>query len=68
MPEQFDSDTFAHAIADTVTNLREGFAPLAEAALGYRTNLVEQGWSAASAESMAVEYYRLMIGILVKGF
>jgi hypothetical protein len=49
MSESLDPGEMAHQVAQGIASMREALAPLDEATLGYKAQLIEAGWSAASA-------------------
>lgn len=53
-----------HKLAEALADLRERLAPLDEAALGYRRQLEEQGWSPTAAEQMALAFHTILLGYL----
>lgn len=54
----------AHAFAQGLASDRELLAPLDEAAIGYRTQLVADGWSPEAAENMALAFYGTQLNML----
>lgn len=67
MAEPLSNDDMAHGVAETIANLREVFAPMDDAALGYRAQLIEAGWSSSVAEQMAAQFFNLLIAMFTKG-
>lgn len=67
MAEPFNSGDAAHEIAQAIVNAREMFAPMDDAALGYRAQLIEAGWPTSVAEQMAAQFFNLLIAMFTKG-
>lgn len=61
-PEEM-SNHVAHWCADA----REILAPVEEASLGYRAHLIEQGWATSSAETMSVEFFKMVLRAMGHG-
>lgn len=68
MSEQpFDPEFIAHQFAEGIARMRGAMAPLDEATLGYRTQLIGSGWSQEAAEDMAVQFFTMLMSKLVCG-
>jgi hypothetical protein len=57
-------DDAAHELAQACATAREMTAPLDDAVMGYKRQLIEQGWGAAASEAMAVEFHRFVFTII----
>jgi hypothetical protein len=67
MPDPLSNDDMAHGVAETIATMREVFAPMDDAALGYRAQLVAAGWSSSVAEQMAAQFFNLLIAMFTQG-
>lgn len=65
--QPFDAGAMANQVAQVVAGMREAFAPMDEAALGYRAQLEKAGWSPTVAEQMAAQFYTFTIATFMKG-
>ena len=62
MSEQpFDVGQITHDFATAIAQMRDILAPIDEAVLGYRKQLEEEGWSPTAAETMALEFHRMLM-------
>lgn len=66
-PDNDATSDAAHEIAQLIANAREMFAPMDEAALGYRAQLINAGWGPSAAEQMAAQFFNLLIAMFTKG-
>jgi hypothetical protein len=57
-------DEAAHELAQACATAREMTAPLDDAVMGYKRQLIEQGWGVTAAQTMAVEFHRLVFAIM----
>lgn len=67
IPGPEDTQAAANEIAKLTANAHEVFAPLDEAALGHRAQLLAAGWSAPAAEQMACQFHAFQVAMLMKG-
>lgn len=65
---EFDGHAAAHAVAEGLANWRAALAPLDEAVLGYRRQLLSDGWSPDAAEEMALTLYGTQARVMEQAF
>ncbi|WP_141576162.1 hypothetical protein [Actinomadura sp. WMMA1423] len=66
-PDEAEPDKdLPHMFAQNLAEFRENLAPLDEAARGYRTQLIADGWSEDAAENMALAFYATQMNMLNK--
>lgn len=61
MTDQEKLDEVMRTVRLGMMQLSELFAPVEEAARGMREDLLNRGWSPQSADSMACEYYTMVM-------
>lgn len=65
--EEFDYDTLTNEFAKAIAQITDMFAPIEEAARGYRAKLEANGWSPTVAESMAAQYFTVLMSSQMTG-
>lgn len=63
--EPFDPQFAAHQFAQGIAQMRETFAPIDEATLGYRVQLEAAGWSPTVAEQMAFQFFTVLMNTVL---
>jgi hypothetical protein len=61
-PEQLSDST--NRLASGIAQVREYLAPIDEAALGYRRQLEQAGWSPTAAEKMALAFHAMLLSFM----
>lgn len=61
------SDDPIYAVAEAIAQVRDMFAPVREATIGYRTQLISEGVATGAADMMSADFHHMLTAVVVNG-